>query len=760
MASINPFVVGARPQPSDKVTLCPTNPAFSESTCLDELKINGRQYTRKSALAKGQRSRERRSPIWRFGEDIVRVDDGLDVYYCWICECEKKRQDLPVLKGNSSALNHMMSHGYDRDGNKIDKGTRSIPEAAALYTLVTATRYESFKTLLVRWIVYCQVAFAMLENEYFRELLACLNQSIANLLPRARATLRRWIMDEYVAQKAVLKNELAQALSDVHLSFDLWTAPNYIAILSIYGHWISPSGQRINKLLAFRQVLGKHAGENQAQIVLEVLEELQIQDRIGCLVGDNAASNDTAVSAILTTLHPEYTKEQRSAFRIRCLGHIVNLCAHALIFGKGKGRRREELARAERKGDEDGWASVWRRIGAVGRLHNIIRYIRWSPQRREEFAHCIQGGNLAEFNQLELIQDNDTRWNSFHLAISRAIEVKERLEMFCRKHKPHPKSGTLKDDLLTHTHWYHLSRLHDCLNLFHVATLEIEGNGAFFYDWFPQLSWLLDELDNWRVDFADEASRDSTFAALSDAVSHAWLKCEKYYKLADDTPFSYAAVILNPTMKTQWFIDRWACGTAEQRTWIPQVEEQVRQHWMRFYKHIDRKTTLPASRSTRMSPAAGPSAGSDDLRERLRVYKRVKLDHEALLDNVDDFEEYLRTDLVPHSATFDPIEYWLHRRQATPGLAKFALDCLAIPPMSDACERSFSSGRDLIHYKRSRLLSDVIEACTCLRNWYGKPTPRKVKVKKSDKDGNTVTEEQVLEMFDDEEQVQNAYSDL
>lgn len=220
MASINPLFVDARPQPSDKVTLYPTNPAFSGSTCLDELKINGRQYTRKSALAKGQRSRERRSPIWRFREDIVRVDDGLDVYYCWICECKKKRQDLPVLKGNSSALNHMMSHGYDRDGNKIDKSTRSIPEAVALYTLVTATRYESFKTPLVRWIVYCQVAFAMLENGYFRELLACLNRSIANLLPRARVTLRRWIMDEYVTQKAVLKNELAQALSDVHLSFD------------------------------------------------------------------------------------------------------------------------------------------------------------------------------------------------------------------------------------------------------------------------------------------------------------------------------------------------------------------------------------------------------------------------------------------------------------------------------------------------------------------------------------------------------------
>jgi hypothetical protein len=326
--------------------------------------------------------------------------------------------------------------------------------------------------------------------------------------------------------------------------------------------------------------------------------------------------------------------------------------------------------------------------------------------------------------------------------------------MFCKKHKPDLRSSAFKDDLLTHTHWYHLSRLQDCLNLFHVATLEIEGNGALFYDWFPQLSWLLDELDNWRVDFADEASKDPTFGALSDAAQHAWLKCEKYYKLADDTPFSYAAVILNPTMKKQWFVDRWSSGTAKQRTWISQIEEQVRQHWLRCYKHGDKQTVVSVPSSSRTAP----SAASDDLRERLRVYKRVKLDHEASADDVDDFEEYLRTDLTPHSAMFNPIEYWLRRRQATPQLARFALDCLAIPPMSDDCERSFSSGRDLIHYKRSRLLSDVIEACTCLRDWYGKPTPKTVETKSMYEDDSTTAHEQGFDIFDDEEQIQTAYN--
>ena len=41
--------------------------------------------------------------------------------------------------------------------------------------------------------------------------------------------------------------------------------------------------------------------------------------------------------------------------------------------------------------------------------------------------------------------------------------------------------------------------------------------------------------------------------------------------------------------------------------------------------------------------------------------------------------------------------------------------------MLDAPETSFSAGRDLITYRRSNLLDDIIEACTCLRSWYGNP---------------------------------------
>jgi hypothetical protein len=37
--------------------------------------------------------------------------------------------------------------------------------------------------------------------------------------------------------------------------------------------------------------------------------------------------------------------------------------------------------------------------------------------------------------------------------------------------------------------------------------------------------------------------------------------------------------------------------------------------------------------------------------------------------------------------------------------------------MSDDNERSFSAARDMISYRRTCLLPDIIEACQCLKTW-------------------------------------------
>lgn len=389
-------------QSSDQVTLYPRNPQYDPQRCLETFKLYGEQYRRKNTIAVMGKTKKKNSPVWAYGEALVRAGDQKEVYYCYLCESERKPQKLPVLCGTKGGIDHMVVHGFDREGNKVEKAPATQRRLTSFATMVSTYDYDKFKRLFLRWIVYCQLAFAMLENDYFRELVAFLNIGLAGLLPRAGVTLRRWIMDEYAEQKEGVKAELRLAKSDIHLSFDMWTAPNGIAILSVFGHWISPSGTRQNKLLAFRRVYSKHTGEHQGEIVISVVREYEFEDRVGYIIGDNISSNDAAAHTILSRLYPGLSLEDRTGRRLRCLGHIVNLCANALIFGGGKKGGDKELDRLANKGDSEGCDELWRGRGPVGRLHNIIKYIRWSPQRRQEFMECIKGGELAEFDLLEV----------------------------------------------------------------------------------------------------------------------------------------------------------------------------------------------------------------------------------------------------------------------------------------------------------------------------------------------------------------------
>jgi hypothetical protein len=85
---------------------------------------------------------------------------------------------------------------------------------------------------------------------------------------------------------------------------------------------------------------------------------------------------------------------------------------------------------------------------------------------------------------------------------------------------------------------------------------------------------------------------------------------------------------------------------------------------------------------------------------------------------VDRFDKYLSE---PPLLYEDSLSYWNKHRLAQPDLARFAYDMLAIPPMSDECERTFSSAKHLINDTRNQLDMDIIEANECLRAWYGGP---------------------------------------
>src|SRR5579871_812995 len=215
--------------------------------------------------------------------------------------------------------------------------------------------------------------------------------------------IRQWVKDAFLTRKERLKKDLNEARSRISISMDAWTSPScIISILGVAAHFIDKSGKRRTTILALGHLQGVHSGENMAGVLLQIFNEYGIQNRIGYFMGDNHEANDTCIDSLLQQLHPWMTAKQRKKHRLRCAGHIINFCTHAFIMGKDAEKIAREMDAAMREGDLKKIGELWRKRGALGRLHNVIKYIRGSPQRREFFGKQVCGGELAEFDGLEV----------------------------------------------------------------------------------------------------------------------------------------------------------------------------------------------------------------------------------------------------------------------------------------------------------------------------------------------------------------------
>lgn len=376
---------------------------------VDEFQHGGAWYVRCSHLTQRPASHKKRtSPQWAWGEDIKKRG-GLTkdrFFWCYLCEKKGWRQELPIVStGNSTALDHLCKkHNMDRRTGELRSARPASQPTYEEYPDRKAIEFrrifKDFKQILIRWIVCCHIAFFQLENEYFRELLFFLEPKLQKLLPKACRVIRQWVLEEYEHRKALLIEELESALSQIAISFDLWTSPSQRAILGVTAHFINKDCKRRHVLLGLRELFGEHSGKNQAVLLLQIIREYKIQGRISYFMADNADNCDTAIDAVLRALYPKMSAKLRKRRRLRCFGHICNLCAQAFIIGDDAEKISKEIDAATRDMNFRRVQELWKKRGAIGLLQNLARYIRFSPQRRNFFMGIRMGGDLAKYDKL------------------------------------------------------------------------------------------------------------------------------------------------------------------------------------------------------------------------------------------------------------------------------------------------------------------------------------------------------------------------
>ena len=228
----------------------------------------------------------------------------------------------------------------------------------------------------------------------------------------------------YNSSLAIVESHLQSATTKINLSFDLWTSlGRRLSLLGVVAHYLDSTFTPRAVLLALPRIEGAHTAVNLSDQIGSILRYFNLQESFSNAITDNASEN----AACLDLLGAELFIDTRKR-HVRCMGHIINLVAQQVLFGGDIESFEESITNVTAVEAE---LHAWRQKGPIGRLHNLIRYICASEQRRSLFLQvqrdqpeAMRSKRLRGQDAYKLKHDNLTRWNSWYDAAERALDLR------------------------------------------------------------------------------------------------------------------------------------------------------------------------------------------------------------------------------------------------------------------------------------------------------------------------------------------------
>jgi hypothetical protein len=423
-----------------------------------------------------------RSPAWKY---CRRPIEGENQAYLYCTHCTDSTKGPPygttiaenmkkhlkshhqiivekALSKNQVAVNNQLRQYYQQaDGTSERKEFDTEILEGCLDTSVLA---EALVTL----IVVRNLSFCLVEWPEFHTFCQALNPASEGKITTAHSKVANLVKEAWKGHQDTVRRVLQAALSHIHISLDIWTSPNRWLLQAICAHFTTYDQKKQKALIALKKIPG-HSSEAQLAILWPVLENYGIEKKLGAIVGDNASTNNALCRLIQKKLKDIFNLTwEAEHWRIRCLGHIINLIVQAFLFtGVVDLGDLESYDEQEEIGAFDITEAVkvqFRLMGPLGQAHNIVVHIRGSAGRTEEFR--VLAGRLVPM-------DNRTRWNSWYQMLCVLLHLRPAIELYCQNHEEE-----LEEDILTSKDWKMLRTIKDFLAPFQRATLAAEGDSA------------------------------------------------------------------------------------------------------------------------------------------------------------------------------------------------------------------------------------------------------------------------------------------
>jgi hypothetical protein len=661
--------------------------------------------------------------IFKHGAEVEKVkSDGRFGGRYWVCkhcnDANVKQQPYGCRSTSSAAYHLLKAHLLGPHGPIKEPKQQQQQTLECLYSKVGSSIAELWQQKFVNWIVHDDITFHQAESPFLRDLLLHSSSSseIEGLLPRAN-TVRAWILRAFKTRQVDVKASLQEARSRISISFDSWTAPNDTMLLGIVGHWIDKSNQLRHALLALTPLEGHSGEEDLAPALQQCIDYYSISNQLGAFQMDNAENNDTCLRSLAARYSID-TDEQR----LRCFGHVVNLVVKALLFGEGLSAFKKELDGAT----DLNQYKVWRKKGAIGKLHNLVVYITRSGQRTLAFNKAqeeIADGVVEVCRTLRLQKDTGVRWNSVFKMIRRALKLEQALTLYCaRWQRPKDSQYNLKDDILDQQDWEELRHFKELLKPFYIVTQRLEGygnEGSYGVVWevLPAFDYLFNKLAKFEEEVNAQPELFTDY--YTSCISAGFIKLRQYYELTDRSSIYRAAVALHPGKRFLWFERQWTAQEGGHRE-VKAAKDAVRLLWRR---HLD---TLELSSDNLLPslalvpsppPALKDESEDDDYTAAFGSYVPA-VSKDKPEDKEGELERFLRATLDISGYEERPLAWWqVHGILLYPTLAILAFSLFATPGMSAECERAFSQAKKMVTEERYHLKSDIIEADQCVKSW-------------------------------------------
>jgi hAT family C-terminal dimerisation region len=562
-------------------------------------------------------------------------------------------------------------------------------------TLRAAVNRKAALEALVQLITVRNLSYNCSSWPELHALISAINPTATDLISLSHGSIQQLVSNSYCVHKDILRKKLQSSVSKLHLSADVWSAPNHKAFLGICIKFVdADTKETLQALLALSELPGiegpgSHGGAEQWKLLRLVLEDYDIWQKIGFYTGDNHGSNDILCRFLDEELQKKSINWDARQHRIRCHGHVINLAVQAFLFMDTKEAVEAALEQIE-EDDEVAFGSDfiegfkahkalgWRRLGPLGKVHNTAIHMRENDYRWNIFRKHA-GRALA--------LDNDTRWNSWYTLLHIALTLQDHVEWYQKRY-----FENLREDYLTPQDWQILGETRSFLQPFWKITQLTEGRHT-------TLDQTLFTMDVLHKHYNQAFNRYKDNHPLRSCIAASWAIFDKYYQLTDESPAYGAAMILHPSRRSAHVKKNWP------KTWHKGVFDGVRRYWE------DRYQALPIAMTT-------PQLGGDSLPPDEYDLLARELDVVGpALNEIDEYKSFINE--TPVAIDCSPLAWWLREEQSQryPRLSKMAIDILSIPAMSAEPERVFSGARRTISWDRCQLGSRTIERGECMKSW-------------------------------------------